>query len=44
MALLLNRHGYTNVHPLSGGLEGWRQAGFGVEPMHVDAALAVTAR
>jgi rhodanese-related sulfurtransferase len=44
MALLLNRHGYTNVHPLSGGLEGWRQAGFGVEPRHVDAALAVTAR
>jgi len=44
MALLLDSHGYKNVHPLSGGLEGWRQAGFAVEPLRVDAPLAVTAR
>jgi len=44
LALRLNRHGYKNVHPLSGGLEGWRQAGFGVEPMDIDARLTVTAR
>jgi membrane protein DedA with SNARE-associated domain/rhodanese-related sulfurtransferase len=36
-ALLLARHGYTNVHPLCGGLEAWREAGFDVEPVHVDA-------
>ena len=41
MALLLDSHGYKHVHPLSGGLEGWRQAGFAVEPVHVDAPLAV---
>lgn len=33
---LLRRHGYTNVRPLSGGLEGWRQAGFPVEPIRAD--------
>ena len=26
-------NGFHNVHPLSGGLEGWRQAGFVVEPL-----------
>jgi membrane protein DedA with SNARE-associated domain/rhodanese-related sulfurtransferase len=35
MALLLDSHGYRNVHPLSGGLEGWRQAGFPVEAVSV---------
>ncbi len=25
--------GFKHVHPLSGGLEGWRQAGFAVEPL-----------
>src|SRR4029453_11490177 len=25
--------GFSNVHPLSGGLDGWRQAGFPVEPL-----------
>ena len=24
---------HKNVHPLSGGLEGWRRAGFPVEPV-----------
>ena len=33
MALLLSSHGYKNLHPLSGGLEGWRRAGFAVEPL-----------
>jgi membrane protein DedA with SNARE-associated domain/rhodanese-related sulfurtransferase len=37
MALVLDAHGYKNVHPLSGGLEGWRQAGFAFEPLHIDA-------
>jgi membrane protein DedA with SNARE-associated domain/rhodanese-related sulfurtransferase len=43
-ALLLTRHGYKNVHPLSGGLGGWRQAGFVVEPLRVEAPLDATAR
>jgi membrane protein DedA with SNARE-associated domain/rhodanese-related sulfurtransferase len=34
-ALLLARHGYKNVHPLKGGLDGWRQAGFVVEPLQI---------
>src|SRR5207244_4323537 len=33
LALLLSSHGYKNLHPLSGGLEGWRRAGFAVEPL-----------
>lgn len=33
MALRLSSHGYKNLHPLSGGLEGWRRAGFAVEPL-----------
>jgi len=37
MALRLESHGYKNVHPLSGGLEGWRQAGFAVEPLRIEA-------
>jgi membrane protein DedA with SNARE-associated domain/rhodanese-related sulfurtransferase len=32
-ALRLASHGYKNIHPLSGGLEGWRQAGFAVKPL-----------
>ncbi len=27
------RLGFKNTHPLSGGLEGWRQAGYCVEPL-----------
>ena len=33
MALRLAANGFNNVHPLSGGLEGWRQAGLAVEPL-----------
>jgi len=33
IASLLMSRGFKNVHPLSGGLEGWRQAGFVVEPL-----------
>jgi membrane protein DedA with SNARE-associated domain/rhodanese-related sulfurtransferase len=33
MALRLASHGFKNVHPLSGGCEAWRQAGFVVEPI-----------
>jgi membrane protein DedA with SNARE-associated domain/rhodanese-related sulfurtransferase len=43
-ALLLARHGYKNVHPLKGGLDGWRQAGFVVEPLQVESPPEVTAR
>jgi membrane protein DedA with SNARE-associated domain/rhodanese-related sulfurtransferase len=32
-ALRLSSHGFKDIHPLSGGLEGWRQAGFVVEPL-----------
>ena len=44
VALLLERHGYKNVHPLTGGLTGWRQAGFAVEPLHVEPPLELTVR
>jgi membrane protein DedA with SNARE-associated domain/rhodanese-related sulfurtransferase len=33
IALRLAANGFRNVHPLSGGLEGWRAAGFAVEPI-----------
>jgi membrane protein DedA with SNARE-associated domain/rhodanese-related sulfurtransferase len=34
MALLLASHNrFKDLHPLSGGLEGWREAGFAVEPV-----------
>jgi membrane protein DedA with SNARE-associated domain/rhodanese-related sulfurtransferase len=36
MALLLDAHGYKHVHPLSGGLDAWRRAGFPVEPARVE--------
>ena len=32
-ALRLSSHGFKDIHPLSGGLEGWRQAGFVVVPL-----------
>ncbi len=41
MALLLVSHGYKNVHPLSGGLEGWLRAGFVVEPLAVETLQLV---
>jgi rhodanese-related sulfurtransferase len=45
MALLLTSHGYKNVHPLNGGLEGWRQAGFIVESLRAEGGpRAVTTR
>jgi len=43
-ALLLARHGYQNVHPLKGGLDGWREAGFVVEPLQVDSQPEMPAR
>jgi len=33
MALRLAANGFKNIHPLSGGLEDWRQAGFALEPL-----------
>ena len=33
MARWASSHGYKDLHPLSGGLEGWRRAGFAVEPL-----------
>jgi membrane protein DedA with SNARE-associated domain/rhodanese-related sulfurtransferase len=33
MALRLASHSFKNVHPLTGGFEAWRQAGFVVEPV-----------
>ena len=43
-ALLLARHGYDNVHPLKGGLDAWRQAGFAVESLPADAHPQAAAR
>ena len=40
-AWLALRLGFKNVHPLSGGLEGWRQAGFIVEPVTRETPNAV---
>ena len=33
MALRLASNGFKTIHPLSGGLEGWREAGFVVVPL-----------
>ena len=33
MALWASARGYKNLHPLGGGLEGWRRTGFAVEPL-----------
>jgi len=46
MALWASSHGWKKLHPLSGGLDGWRRAGFAVEPLpqagpaRVDASRA----
>jgi membrane protein DedA with SNARE-associated domain/rhodanese-related sulfurtransferase len=34
-ALRLSSHGFKGIHPLSGGLEAWRQAGFAVAPLAI---------
>jgi membrane protein DedA with SNARE-associated domain/rhodanese-related sulfurtransferase len=36
------RLGFKNTHPLSGGLEGWREAGFPVEPIMLEMRSSVT--
>lgn len=36
-AMQLRRHGITRVHPLQGGLHGWRQMGFPLQPEFVPA-------
>jgi 3-mercaptopyruvate sulfurtransferase SseA len=33
---------HEHVHPLSGGLEAWRDAGFVIDPVHAEGALTVT--
>jgi membrane protein DedA with SNARE-associated domain/rhodanese-related sulfurtransferase len=38
MALRLASNGFKGIHPLSGGLEGWRQAGFVVEALVLDSS------
>ncbi len=32
MALVLEEHGFTDVHPLIGGLDAWQKASLPVEP------------
>jgi rhodanese-related sulfurtransferase len=32
VALKLMENGWKNVHPLYGGFDAWRQAGYPVEP------------
>ena len=34
------RLGFKNTHPLRGGLEGWREAGFPVEPVMLETRRA----
>ena len=36
MALLLKRRGITRIHPLAGGLEGWRERGFPLERLSLE--------
>ena len=36
------RLGFKNTHPLSGGLEGWREAGFPVEPIMLEMRRSLT--
>ena len=43
MALQMASNGFRNIHPLSGGLEGWRQAGFAVEPLVRDPSSGCSA-
>lgn len=35
MALLLKRSGVRWIHPLHGGLAGWIDAGFPLEPLRI---------
>jgi hypothetical protein len=32
VALLLRKQGIKKIRPLEGGLDGWREAGFALEP------------
>jgi membrane protein DedA with SNARE-associated domain/rhodanese-related sulfurtransferase len=36
------RRGFKNTHPLSGGLEGWREAGFPVEPVMLETRSSLS--
>jgi membrane protein DedA with SNARE-associated domain/rhodanese-related sulfurtransferase len=40
LALALRRRGFRNVWPLRDGMEGWRAAGFPVQPMEVPLVMA----
>jgi 3-mercaptopyruvate sulfurtransferase SseA len=40
VALMLKREGVTRVRPLAGGLAGWRERGFPVEPITLKSAPA----
>lgn len=42
MALQLARRGIVRVHPLEGGLEGWKSRGFPVEPIPVREAATTS--
>src|SRR5262245_4317487 len=45
MARWASSHGWKNLHPLSGGVDGWRRAGFAVEPLpHVGPARVDASR
>jgi len=44
VALRAAQIGFHNVHPLSGGLEAWRQAGFPVEPIEPGTPVIGSAR
>jgi len=44
VALRAAKIGFHNVHPLSGGLEAWRQAGFPVEPIERGTPVIGSAR
>ena len=36
------RLGFKNTHPLSGGLEGWREAGFPIEPVMLETRSSLS--
>jgi rhodanese-related sulfurtransferase len=37
VALVLEKHGFKDVHPLIGGFDAWQKAGLPVEPKRLKA-------
>jgi hypothetical protein len=44
VALQLKKQGIARIRPLAGGIEGWRELQFPVDPAPLDAAPVTTER